>query len=173
MRAASKETVLAICPFTRGLAFTFFEGPLSPIDWGTKEVRHADKNRRSLVLAEGIIMRLQPDIIVLEDGAAPFGRRSQRIRKLQRAIGVYAHRQAIEVRTYTRSDLRDCFKKVGAFTRHEIASAIGSRIHAFGIRTPRERKLWQSEDTRMGLFDAASLAMTFYCHSGQDPFAGG
>jgi len=37
--------VLSIYPNTRGFAFVLFEGPLSPFDWGVKEVRGRGKHR--------------------------------------------------------------------------------------------------------------------------------
>ena len=155
-----KDSVLALYPFSRGLAFVFFEGPLSPVDWAVKEVRGAQKNARSLEMAKRLIGRLQPDVVVLDDRA---GRRSQRIRRLQRLIASHAEGQVIEVQRFTRREIRQCFGTLGASTRYEIAQVIASRIDAFSHRVPPVRKIWKSEAPRMKLFDAASLAMTFYC----------
>ena len=43
-----RDLLLAVVPNTRGIAFTYFEGPLSPVDWGLKETRGAGKNAQSL-----------------------------------------------------------------------------------------------------------------------------
>ncbi len=168
-RTDRKVHVLAIHPFSRGLAFALFEAPLSPIDWGVKDIRGKEKNARSLEVAKQLIEQHQPDVLVLEDCASPYNRRARRIHRLQLLIANYATGQATEVHSYTRSNIRECFKAVGAATRYEIAQAIASQITAFGHRLPPLRKLWMSEDVRMGLFDAVSFIMTFY--SRMEPLA--
>ena len=167
--ARRRDLVLAIHPFTRGIAFTLFEGPLSPIDWGVKDTRGSQKNAASLDAAKRLIERLQPDILVLEDSSGPSGRRTERIRRLQRLIEIHGQAHAVEVIRFGREKIRECFRAVGASTRYEIAQAIASQVHAFGHRLPPVRKIWKSEDARMGLFDAASLVMTFYCQGGGNP----
>ena len=157
------ELVLAIYPFTRGLAFALFESPLSPVDWGVKDIRSVRKNALALEAAEQLIERLQPDVLVLEDFSGKSSDKGERVRRLQQLIANFAAGEAIEVHRYSRKHIRECFKPVGAVTRYEIAQAIASRIHAFGHRLPPVRKIWKSEAARMGLFDAAALALTFYC----------
>ena len=157
-----KTFVLALHPFTRGLAFALFEEPLSPVDWGVKDVRGKAKNARSLEIAKALIEQHQPEVLVLEECTGPHSRRGLRAHRLLNLIANYAVGEAIEVHTYTRTNVRECFKAVGAITRYEIAQAIASQIAAFGHRLPPLRKPWMSEDVRMGLFDAASLVMTYY-----------
>lgn len=161
--ARHRDLVLAVHPFTRGIAYTLFEGPLSPIDWGVKDIRGKQKNALALEATKQLIERLQPDILVLQDLSGPHVHRAQRIRRLQRLIAGHAEAQAIEVHRYRRKEIQECFKVVGAVTRYEIAQSIASQVHAFGHRLPPVRKIWNSEDARMSLFDAASLVMTFYC----------
>lgn len=165
-----RDLVLSIHPFSRGLAFALFESPLSPIDWGVKDVRGTQKNALALEVAKQLIDRLQPDILVLEAPAGRRNGRADRIHRLHRLIASHAEGQVIEVRLYSRQHIRECFKAVGAVTRYEIAQSIASRIDAFAHRLPPTRKIWMSEDRRMGLFTAASLIMTFYCRDGgSDP----
>ena len=160
-----KSRVLALYPFSRGLAFALFQAPLSPFDWGLKDIRGRKKSARTFDFAKHLIELHQPDVLVLEDRACLNTRRSQRIHRLLRQIASYATGQAVEVHTYGRQNIRDCFENVGAQTRREIAQAIAAQIAAFGHRLPPLRKPWMSEDIRMGLFDAVSLIMTFYCQS--------
>jgi hypothetical protein len=47
-------------------------------------------------------------------------------------------------------------------TKGGIAETIAKHIPAFDRFLPPRRKLWMSEDVRMGLFDAAALAFTFF-----------
>ena len=168
-RRLPRELLLAVYPFARGFAFAYFEGPLSPVDWGVKEIHGPDKNAIALEALRDLVERLQPDALVLQDCTGPRARRAHRIRRLHQLIGHFAAVQAIDVHAYTRDQVRECFSKVGARTRFEIAQAISGQVHAFGHRLPPVRKIWQSEDPRMSLFDAAALAMTHYSTVGLAP----
>jgi hypothetical protein len=163
------ELVLAIRPCSRGFAFVLFEGPLSPIDWGFREARGGDRNARCLDAARVVIAHGQPDVIALADYAASPGKRSERIKRLHSLIANHATGQSIEVCRYTREQIRVCFKGVGAVTRYEIAQTIAAQVHAFGHRLPARRKIWEPEDPRMYLFDAAALVMTHYSVSDRQP----
>ncbi len=154
--------VLAVYLTTRGLAYAIFEGPMAPVDWGVKEVRGSKKNARCLDCLSEIIERYRPDMLVMEDCSEKVPRRSARIRRLYQATETVARSQSIDVFRYSRQQVRQCFEKMGATTKHEIAQAISNLIPAFSHRMPPIRKPWMSEDVRMSLFDAASLAWSFY-----------
>ncbi len=44
--------------------------------------------------------------------------------------------------------------------KHEIARAVAELFPELSHRLPPRRKAWMSEDERMGIFDAASFALT-------------
>jgi len=50
--------------------------------------------------------------------------------------------------------------------RRSLALVIAQHIPAFERYLPPPRKPWMSEDARMGLFDAAALALTFFQSAG-------
>jgi hypothetical protein len=160
--AQIRELVLAIYPTTRGFGFVLMTSPLSPVDWGTKEVRGGNKNAQCLAKVAALINAHQPDVIVLEDATAPGSRRALRIRRLSRAISSLAEDQAIDVHNYSRGAMHECFDRFGARTRYEIAMAIAKRIAAFERFLPPPRKLWMSEDVRMSIFNAAALAIVVF-----------
>lgn len=163
-----REGVLALAPSARGVAYVYFESPLSPVDWGLvgTKGRGNRKNAECFEMIQRIIARLQPDVIVLHEYALPGVRRSQRVRRLQHMIATYAIAQVIEVRRYGRSDIKQAFVNFGAATRYEIAQVIAGQIDAFGHRLPPHRKLWMTEDPRMTLFEAAALGLTYFAESG-------
>jgi hypothetical protein len=163
-------SVLAIYPFHRGLAYTLFETPLSPLDWGVKRIRGErgkEKNAYLFEAAQRLIDLHQPEVLVLEDSADPSSRRSQRSHRLQTLIVGCAQARAIDLRMLSKKDIRECFRRLGAVSRYEIAQVIGARVHAFERHVPTVRRLWMPEDERIGLFGAASLAMTYYHKYGQ------
>ena len=163
------ELVLAICPFSRGLAYVLFEGPLSLIDWAVKDLRADGRTTLSLQVTKSLIERYQPDVIILHARRAKTARRAATARRIEQMIAAYASGQALDCHRYSREQIRRCFQASGARTRFEIAQVIAAHIPALSHRLPPKKKLWQSEDRRMGLFDAASLVMTYYCN--REPLA--
>ena len=161
-RRAYDELVLSIFPTSRGIAYTLFEAPLSPIDWGLKRIRDKDKNAGSLEAVERLCRALQPETLVIEDSATTTSRRSHRIKRLYTLIATLAETENLTLVRYSRATVRTTFSEAGAITRYQIAQAIASYIPAFAHRMPRVRKLWQAEDHRLALFDAAALALTHF-----------
>ena len=161
-----QNLVLSIYPTSRGYAFVLFEGPLSPYDWGVKEIRKKQKNERTLESIQELIERHRPEYLVIEDHTEKGSRRSSRIRRLYRMLIHLAESEQVEVFRYSQNAVRTCFESVGARTKYEIAKAIALQIPAFTHRLPRLRKIWMSEDPRQSLFDAAALGMVFYKSKG-------
>ena len=107
---------------------------------------------------------LQPSVVVLQDCEGKLSRCTNRIEKLINRISALARTKHIKVYRYSRADIRACFAYYGARTKDEIARAIAKLLPEFAARVPPMRKLWMSEDYRMGLFDALSLVFTYYAN---------
>lgn len=163
-----EDKVLAMYPFARGVAFAVFRGPLALTDWGIKWIRAKDKTAASITIAQALIEHHQPDAIVLEDENRNT-RRSKRFVRFNQRVENYAQGQVIDVRQYDRKAVRLCFERVGARTRHEIAQVISARVEEFRSILPPTRKLWMPPDHRLNIFNAASLALTFYCRDDGKP----
>ena len=159
--------MLAIYPNSRGFAFAAFEGPLAPYDWGVKEVRGSDRNRRCLRAVEKLLKRLDPSLIVLQDMTPQGTRRARRIKSLNAEIAKFAAKCGFPVFAYSRDRVREAFEGPEA-TKETIAQAISKHIPAFERHLPPARTPWKSDDARMGLFDAAALAITFF-QDGAEP----
>jgi hypothetical protein len=154
--------VLAVYLNTRGFAFVLFEGHLSPVDWGVKEMRGGKKHSRCLAGVATILDRYEPDILVLQDTSETGTPRTRRIRILNAAIGALASSKAIPVYRYSRVVVLAAFSYLGVCNKEIIADVIAKHIPAFERYIPPIRKQWMSEDARMGLFDAAALALVFF-----------
>ena len=59
------------------------------------------------------------------------------------------------------------FEDSGFVNKLMLAELIAKHIPAFERYVPPPRKPWMSEDSRMGLFDAAALALVFYKKEGR------
>lgn len=170
----TSDRVLSVYLTSKGFAFTVFEGPMLPIDWGVKNMESRERNARCFEAVAKLTERYNPDTFVIEDCTEKGSRRSVRIRRSYRALEKYARHQFLNVRRYSREEIRQCFAGLGAATKYEIAQTLSKLVPALSHRMPRVRKLWMSVDSRMGIFDAASLAWTFFRntnpHQDQDTF---
>ena len=148
---------------TRGFAFVLFESPLAPFDWGTPEIRGARKHERCLRKIVAIIDQYEPEGLVLQDMSEEGTRRTQRIVSLNAAIISLAKSRELPLFLYSREIVRETFfQQHGVTTKQDIAEIIAKSIPAFERYLPSPRKPWQSEESRMGLFDAAGLGLVFY-----------
>ena len=154
--------VTAIYLNSRGFAFVLFEGPLAPLDWGVIEARGKNKRNRMLSRIETLFSRYRPDAVVLQNMSDNGTDRPQRIRRLNDAIAEAAERFGFPVAFFSRAEVRQRFEYLGLVTKDTIAEAVAKHIPAFERFLPPPRKLWASEDARMGIFDAAALALTFF-----------
>ncbi len=164
MNNRREKSVLAIDPTSRGFGYAFFEGRLNLVDWGTKQVDVAE-NIRCIFQIREIIQRFQPDVITLEDPKGKGSRRCYRICKLIKFIRALAAKHRITTRCFSRDRVREIFAKFNARTKHQIAIEVSRQLPELEPQLPRYRKPWMSEDERMSIFDAVSLALTFYSFS--------
>jgi hypothetical protein len=156
------DLVLAVYPNTRGFAFVLFEGSLAPVDWGIVKVSSEEKNRDSIRRIAQLLGRFTPEALVLQDMSENGARRARRIRDLNEAIGLLAETQGVPVFRYSRGKEREHFASFGMSGKRGIAEAIAKQIPMLARFLPPVRKIWMSEDARMGLFDATALALTFF-----------
>ena len=159
-REKRERLILAISPTARGFGFVVLEGCNRTIDWGAKEAR-GDKNRVVLAKAAELMSCYTPDLLVLENVEGPESRRANRIRNLHRKLAELAKAREISVRRFARSEIKAAFASRKASTRYEIAQLISQELPDLVPWLPPPRKIWMSEDRRLSIFDAASLALTF------------
>jgi hypothetical protein len=153
--------VLAIDPHPRGFGYAVFGGPLCLLDWGTKDVRQ-DKERVALERIGELVRRYLPTVIVVEDCAHGKSRPNARVRQLTQRILVAARDSAVEGRAVPRAAVYRNFAVTGAGTKYGIATALVRAFPELMVRLPPKRKPWQTEDSRMSIFDAVALGLTYF-----------
>jgi hypothetical protein len=158
-RTTNAELVLAVFPSTRGFGYAVLEGPRSLVDWGVKSARCPQKNLASLQKIRELTAFYRPDLVVLEEYEGPGSRRAKRIRTLINLMAAHAVEKGIGTTYLSRAAVRDCF---GLETKRQIAEAIAREFPELEPRMPPVRRIWMSEDRRMSIFDAVSLAITFF-----------
>lgn len=153
--------VLSIDPHPRGFGYAVFEGPATLVDWGTKDVRQ-DKERVALYKIEELVRQYLPTVIVVEDCAHRKSRRNPRVRQLTERILAAAREFAVEGRAVPLTSVYRAFAGTGAGTKYGIATALVRAFPELMVRLPPKRKPWQTEDSRMSIFDAVALGLAYF-----------
>ncbi|MBR1070299.1 hypothetical protein [Bradyrhizobium liaoningense] len=126
-------------------------------------MRGPRKSNGCLLRISQIIDRCAPDVLVIQDISEQGTRRARWISKLNGSITELAKDRGIPVFAYSRAQVRAAFDEYGGPpTKQILAELIAKHIPAFEQYVPPPRKPWMSEDRRMGLFDAAALALVFF-----------
>jgi RNase H-fold protein (predicted Holliday junction resolvase) len=143
--------IIALDPTTKGFGYAILDLPLRLIAWG---LAHISGEKRSGAVArfEALLDQFRPDAVVLEDATAPGSRRYPRMRDLIETLAKTARERGVAVYTVARLAVIACFSsKDERATKAKIAKTLAVA----------QRKTWQSEDERISIFDAVSLAVTF------------
>jgi|GEM_PF-5246318 len=136
---AQGSLVLGFQPSSHGFGWIAFSTPFAIHDWGIPDVPRGTKNESSLRKLEGLLDRLEPYLLVLE----AFEQRSTRIARLCQSVVALARSRGIDVAVYTKGQIEECFRSVGAKTRHEVASAIARSFDMLRADLPAKRKAWE------------------------------
>jgi hypothetical protein len=156
MNATRPELVLAVYPNARGFAFVLFEGPNALVDWGISELRRSKRHEGCVRFVSGLLEKNRPDVLLLRH--MPGGRNAG----LAPQFIELAKSEGMPVVPISRNQVRQAFSSLGRAPRQAIVGEIARRLPIFASFQPGRRKIWNGEDRRMGLFDAASLAIAFF-----------
>jgi Holliday junction resolvasome RuvABC endonuclease subunit len=159
--ASSQQRILALDPASREFGFAVLEGPETLVDWGGKVTR-GDKRVETLRKVTDLIGQYRPEAIVVEEGEGRGSRRCPRVQELINALRALAVQHKVRTASFSRTNIRQAFAAHGVVTKHEIAVIIAGHFPELASLLPPLRKPWMSEDHRMHIFDAVSLALTFF-----------
>lgn len=160
-RFKGSQRVFAVDPGTHGFGYAVFEGSARLVDWRTKDIRK-NKEFATIATLEELLRRFEPDVLVVENCAHHSSRRSERITLLVEKMLATARKLGVKGHALPVAHVYRQFAQSGARNKHEIAAALAKRFPGLAPRLPRKRKPWESEDSRMGIFDAAALGLTYY-----------
>lgn len=156
MARLHERSVVAIDPTTRGVAFVFFENG-EPLDWGE---RLSSRDLQSaLIVVDRVLNAYRASVLVIEDTKAWGCRRRPRVRELLAKVAARARRRDIAVISVPRLAIRKAWEARGAPNKETIATAIGDRFPQLAAIVPPPRRIGRHEDSRVNVFDAASLAL--------------
>jgi len=150
------------------LSFVLFEGAFLPYDWGLFEIREPRKEAKCQRKVMQVLSRYEIDVLVLQDTGPEGTHRASRVTTLNAAVEAAARQHGVPVFKYSRADVYSTFGSAGFSNKQTLAEVIAKHIPAFERHVPPPRKPWKSEDARMGLFDAAALALVFFQKAGTE-----
>ena len=153
--------VVALDPTSHGFGFVVFEGDTKLVDWGHAHIRPCT-NAKCLAHVAGLLAHYVPQVIVVEDWESRESRRGKRVRKLLTEIVEFARGSKAEVARFSVKDIQQAFSPDGSPSKYQIAEMIALEFPELSFRLPPPRKIWDSEDERMSIFDAAALALTYF-----------
>lgn len=153
--------VYAIYPNATGFGFVIMKNANKLIDYGSVRINPIC-NRKILERIKKSIDYFRPTILILSDPHSKSSRTGKRTRKLILKIIEYADFLNLPTELYSRDQIRNVFEIHGTVTKYEIAQYLLADFKELEPKKPRERKLWVSEDRNMAIFDALSLALTWF-----------
>lgn len=157
----SPNRILAIDPIHKGFGYAVFEPPLNLIASGLARVE-GDKQAGAIAQFENLLADFRPSTVVLEDVKAPGSRRRHRVQRLIEAVAEFARNRGLTVATVSRKAVIECFSSPEErATKYKIAKWLAEAFPGLAPKLPLPRKMWESEDERMSIFDALALAVTY------------
>src|SRR5437867_1015587 len=156
MSDSELQSILAFDLRPRSFAFAVFEGRRDLLDWGKRSFRGG---------VNAVRVPLGPKVARLFDQYFPevvvFKRpKTEKLQATVNEIKSQANAQRIPVRPLSEKILARAF--VGANeNKQQIASRITEQFPELLSILPPKRKLWQSEDYRMSIFDAAAVGIAY------------
>ena len=159
----AEKRILAIDLRARSFGFVAFEGPTRLLDYGVRSFRqgiNAVKVPASTKIA-ALIDEYEPSAVVLKQWTEDANGKRARMRK---TVVRQADLRRIPVRLLPRGVVRNAFAGDDR-NKYTIASALAQRLPELAAKLPPKRKIWQSEDYRMSIFDAAALGVAYFARN--------
>jgi len=156
-----RNIVFSIYPNANGYGFVFMENARKLIDFGVTRINPIN-NTIVLNRIKKSINYFRPSIITTVDPSGKSSRTGSRVRKLIKKIEHYAKVENLPLSIISRDNIRETFQIFGSVTKYDISQTLIKAFPELDRKLPNKRKLWTSEDRNMAIFDALSLAITWY-----------
>jgi hypothetical protein len=157
---SNEKRVLALDVHPRSFGFVVFEGPNKILSWGVRSFRLGvnvvKTSEREKLLT--VLDKFTPSAVVIRERETA---RNTKKAKILTTIERLARSRRIPVRLISRGDVNRAFVGYES-NKYEVASALAKQFPALASRLPPKRKIWQSEDYRMGIFDAAAVGVAYF-----------
>ena len=161
MSKGKSKIVFAVYPNANGFGFVYMENARKLIDFGAVRINPIS-NRKIMERIRQSIDYLRPSIVIVQDPEGKSSRTGNRVQKLIKKILALAEELKLKTVQYSRDQIKEVFEQFGATTKYEISQILIKEFVELERKLPKKRELWTSEDRNMAIFDALSLALTWY-----------
>jgi hypothetical protein len=154
---SSEKRIIALDVHPRSFGFVVFEGPNRLLDWGIRSFRRG-VNAVKVPAAKKLLALLDeftPSAVVIRK---PDRRRNT---KMLKTIENQARSRNIPVRFISPGDVNRAFVGFES-NKYEVAAVLARQFPALASRLPPKRKFYESEDYRIGIFDAAAVGVAYF-----------
>lgn len=153
----TKKRVLSISFTYLGFGYTVFEDPNSVIDWG-----HCQAPKHDKFMLEGrIISLIQKNKIEIVLCKNP-NDRIDRVKALTKLTKNICKELEIDFNELSKNDIENVFESFGSYTKYQRAGIVAQHLPDLAYKLPPERKIWQTEDLRLAIFESACLALSYF-----------
>ena len=157
-----KVRVLAIAPNKEGFGFALMRDTDTLLDWGTRSAGKGDKNANTLAKVKDLIIRLQPDMLVIPDVWEKGSQRGERIKRLTRQAADYARQKKLKVKKTGQGLVNQFFFAGAKGTKYDRALKISNRFpDELEDLLPPKRLVGMDENHQMPVFDAVAIATAY------------
>lgn len=154
-----QKITLVLYPNTFGVCFVICEGPKEILDYGIKKV-YPISHHKYMKKVKWLLDYCKPDVVLLLDYKA--SKISDRQKKIIDEIVQLSNAKNLNLKSYSRSQIKQTFSYFNAKTKYEIAMVILNWYPMLKDKAPHKRLPWMAEHYQMGVFDAFSLMLTHY-----------
>ena len=154
------KRVLALDVHPRSFGWIVFEGPNDILNWGVRSFRpgvsvtKTPEGTKLLTLLD----KFAPSAVVIRKRVT---RGNSKKPELLSIIERQVRSRRIPLTFITPRDVNRAFVGFES-NKYEVASVLAKQFPALASRLPPKRKCWQSEDYRMGIFDAAAVGVAYF-----------
>lgn len=158
---SKNNIVFSVYPNANGFGFVYMENARKLLDFGVVRINPIS-NRKVLKRIKRAIDYFRSSIVIVLNPEGKTSRTGNRVRKLITKIVAFAKEEELPIVQYSRDQIRDVFELFGTTTKYEISQILLKEFKELETKSPKKRKIWTSEDPNMAIFDALSLALTWF-----------
>lgn len=81
---------------------------------------------------------------------------------IRQALLGQAKERSIDIRLLDQAQLSNCFHRLGCSTKQDVAEILARLFPELVWNLPPRRKVWESEHSRMSVFDAIALGVVYW-----------
>ncbi len=154
-----EKRVIALDVRSRNFGFVVFEGPNEILHWGVRSFRSGGNTVKIPAATKllSLLDKFTPSAVVIRERST----RSAKKPKLLSIIEREVCSRRIPVRFITPREVNRAFVGFES-NKYQVASVLARQFPGLASKLPPKRKCWQSEDYRMGIFDAAAVGVAYF-----------